>query len=141
MQRDAARHMTFPIDITTNLSKHPGATRLARGLAVLVEAQERQPDGLRQSRRSVVKALFPEEAERITTILEGQRKPRINAGRLIRAAKKAGLSVERVESDQDGKVSVIIAKPGAASEPVNISDLDEWLAKRRKRAKDNADQP
>ena len=111
-----------------------GASRLARGLAALVEASERQ------SRRSVVKALFPHDAERITAILEGQRKPRINAGRLIRAAKKAGLSVERVESDQDGKVSVIIAKPGAASEPVNISDLDEWLAKRRKRAKDNADQ-
>jgi hypothetical protein len=68
------------------------------------------------------------------------RKPRINAGRLIRAAKKAGLTVERVESDQDGKISVTIAKPGAASEPVSVSDLDDWLAKRRKKAKDNANQ-
>ena len=28
---------------TTNLTNHPGATRLARGLAALVEAQERRP--------------------------------------------------------------------------------------------------
>jgi hypothetical protein len=125
--------MTHPPDITKiAASERPRVNRLARGLEALLDAAERQPDGLRQSRRSVVKALFPHEAERITAILEGQRKPRINAGRLIRAAKKAGLTVERVEADQGGKISVIIAKPGAPSESVSVSDFDEWLAKRRR---------
>src|SRR5262245_13528164 len=108
MQRDAARHMTFPIDITTNLSKHPGATRLARGLAVLVEAQERQPDGLRQSRRSVVKALFPEEAKRITAILEGQHNPRKpTLVSVAKQANKAAIPVARYEMKPDGTVVVV----------------------------------
>src|SRR5215471_11222365 len=48
-----------------------GRSRLARGLQALLDQTERQPDGLRNSRRSVVKMLFPDEAERITAILEG----------------------------------------------------------------------
>ena len=50
---------------------HPGTSRLARGLAALVNETERQPNGMRDARRSVVKALFPREAEHITAILEG----------------------------------------------------------------------
>src|SRR5262249_8090066 len=48
-----------------------GLSRLGRGLAMLLDETERQPDGMRQARRSVVKMLFPDEAERITAILEG----------------------------------------------------------------------
>src|SRR5262249_17562006 len=49
----------------------PGHSRLGRGLQALLDAHERQPDGLRNSRRSVAKALSPRGAERITTILGG----------------------------------------------------------------------
>src|SRR5262245_35127097 len=48
-----------------------GLSRLGRGLAMLLDETERQPDGMRQARRSVVKMLFPDEAKRITAILEG----------------------------------------------------------------------
>src|SRR5262249_5241106 len=51
--------------------RYSGLSRLGRGLAMLIDETERQPDGMRQARRSVVKMLFPDEAGRITAILEG----------------------------------------------------------------------
>ena len=115
--------MTFPTDIITNLSKHPGVARLGRGLATLMDAQERQPDGLRQSRRSVVKALFPEEAERITAILEGQRKPRKpTLTSVAKQASKAAIPVARYEVKPDGTIVVVTGE----SEPAKSEN--PWLA-------------
>jgi hypothetical protein len=52
-----------------------GRERLRRGLEALLEAHERHPDGMRKLSCSVVKTMFPHEAERITAILEGQSSP------------------------------------------------------------------
>jgi len=112
---------------------HPGATRLGRGLAELVEAQERQPDGLRKVHHSVVKALFPAEAERITAILEGPaRKPRKpTLVSVARAARKAAIPVARYEIKLDGTIVVVTGEP----EPVESENpwpLDEFRTKETK---------
>jgi hypothetical protein len=114
--------MTHPPDNTkTAASERPGVNRLARGLQALRDAAERQPDGLRQSRRSVVKALFPHEAERITAILEGQRKPRKpTLTSVARAARKAGIDPARIEIRPDG--TVVVTDKGEAAES------NPWLA-------------
>src|SRR5215472_10949272 len=68
------RALPLPDGLRTHAeaSERPsGLSRLGRGLAMLLDETERQPDGMRQARRSVVKMLFPDEAERITAILEG----------------------------------------------------------------------
>jgi hypothetical protein len=115
--------MTHPPDNTKiAASERPGVNRLARGLEALLGAAERQPDGLRQSRRSVVKALFPHKAERITAILEGQRKPRRpTLTSIAKQASKAAIPVARYEVKPDGTV-VIITDKSEASEP------NPWLA-------------
>ena len=64
-----------------------GLSRLGRGLAMLLDETERQPDGMRQARRSVVRMLFPDEAKRITAILEG---PAPSPDGLKTAAQAAG---------------------------------------------------
>jgi hypothetical protein len=70
--------------------RHPGLSRLAHGLQTLLDETPRQGDGLRNSRRSVVKALFPHEAERITAILEGPaRKPRQSSPDGLKTAAQA----------------------------------------------------
>jgi hypothetical protein len=122
MQRHAGRHMTFQTDITTNPS---GATRLVGRTATF------HPDAVIERVLHSIEATLAGKPDPFPLSEKMRRKwfgwaapkTRINAGRLIRAAKKAGLAVERVESDQDGKVSVIIAKPGAAS---SVSDLNPW---------------
>jgi hypothetical protein len=49
------------------------------------------------------------------------------ATRLVRAALDAGLSVNRVECDPTGKISVFAGKPEMTGESDN--DLDKWLGK------------
>jgi hypothetical protein len=44
--------------------------------------------------------------------------------RAIRAAKKAGVEIARVEIEP-GKITVIVGKP----EPEQATDLDKWLGK------------
>ena len=47
------------------------------------------------------------------------------ATRLVRAALDAGLSINRVECDPAGKLSVIAGKPEITGE----NDFDKWLGK------------
>ena len=87
----------------------PGASRLARGLAALVTETERQPNGMRDARRSVVKALFPHEAERITAILEGTPTKCSERGMAKQAATILGLKPRKLQAmSQRGEI------PGAA---------------------------
>jgi nucleotide-binding universal stress UspA family protein len=127
MQRHAGRHMTQPPDnIKIAASERPRVNRLARGLQALLDAAERQPDGLRQSRRSVVKALFPHEAERITATLEGQRKPprRPTLTSIAKQASKAAIPVARYEVKPDGTVVVVTGEPPAET---SANEWDETL--------------
>jgi hypothetical protein len=122
MQRHAGRHMTQPPDITKiAASERPGVNRLARGLEALLAAAERQPDGLRQSRRSVVKALFPHEAERVTATLEGQRKPRRpSISKMIEEAERAGKPLASITMPDGTKLDF--------GTPESIEASNPWLA-------------
>ena len=101
-----------PPDIT-KIERSSGRSRLARGLEALLEAHERRPDGLRKMRRSVVNALFPAEAERITAILEGQRKPQ-HAERSERTTAKQAAAILGVKSRKLQAMSQRGEIPGAA---------------------------
>ena len=91
--------MTQTPDSTKIESERPqdGRSRLARGLQALVDETERQPDGLRNSRRSVVKALFPHEAERITAILERTTVERSERGTAKQAAAILGAPTRTIQ--------------------------------------------
>ena len=103
---------------------------MARGLAALVNETERQPNGMRDARRSVVKALFPHEAERITAILEGQRKPRKpTLTSVAKQASKAAIPVARYEVKPDGTIVVVTGE----SEPAKSEN--PWLAELPKETK------
>jgi hypothetical protein len=128
-----------PIKRGENIDQHN--RQFMRKLAVDVINSNPYRYGLTRSGRLVEMPRPPSpNGLKVAVQADRHRKPRTNAGRLIRAAKTAGLTVERVESDQHGKVSVIIANTGAPSAPMSATDLDQWLAKRRERAKGNADQ-
>src|SRR5215472_7250190 len=106
-RRWSRRHMTCPPNNTTEL--RPGASRLASGLARLVAETEREPNGMRDARRSVVKALFPHEAERITAILEGTPAKCSERGTAKQAAAILGLKPRKLQAmSQRGEI------PGAA---------------------------
>jgi hypothetical protein len=50
--------------------------------------------------------------------------------RAIKAVRKAGLEVSRVEVDKDGKIVIISGKPDEAT----TNDLDKWLAEHARQA-------
>ena len=49
-----------------------------------------------------------------------------DATRAARAAIAAGLDVQRIEIDRDGRIVVVTGKSEAAVEPAN--DLDKWMS-------------
>lgn len=55
-----------------------------------------------------------------------------DATRAARAVLKAGLNVQRVEIDKDGKIVVVIGKTETANEPA--TDFDRWKAKHARSA-------
>jgi len=75
----------------------------------LVAETEREPNGMRDARRSVVKALFPHEAKRITAILERTPAECNERGTAKQAAAILGIKPRKLQAmSQRGEI------PGAA---------------------------
>jgi len=108
-----------------------GRSRLARGLQALLDETERQPDGLRNSRRSVVKMLFPDEAGRITAILEGPAPSPDGLKTAAQATAKLNCSIKTLNAHvAAGDLRYVIIGKGTKRprKMFTDTDLDDFIA-------------
>ena len=102
-----------------------GLSRLGRGLAMLLDETERQPDGMRQARRSVVRMLFPDEAKRITAILEGPAPSPDGLKTAAQAAAKLGCSVKTLNGHiASGALRYVDVGHGKKRRRIRFTDAD-----------------
>jgi hypothetical protein len=123
-RRKGRRHMILPTDIT-NLINHPGAKRLGRGLAALVEAQERQPVAplpVDSAYRAALKEWLG---------VHKRKPPRPTLSRVAKQARTAAIAVARYEVKPDGTIAVVTGK-GEPAAPENPWPLDEFRRKETK---------
>jgi len=97
---------------------HPGISRLARGLAELVDEQERRP-------RTPAEAYLLRGFEALLGVrtLRTPRKPTLAS--VAKQASKAAIPVARYEVKPDGTVVVVTGQ----GEQQQGNELDEWIAK------------
>jgi hypothetical protein len=108
--------MTHPTDSTKIASD--GRSRLARGLAALVEAQERRPRTPAEA--CVLRGL--EAMLGVRKLRQVVRKPTLAS--VAKQASKAAIPVARYEMKPDGTV-VIVTGQGEQQR----NEVDEWIAK------------
>jgi len=115
--------MTQTPDSTKIESERPqdGRSRLARGLAALVEAQEHRPRTAAEA--CVLRGL--EAMLGVRKLRQVVRKPTLAS--VAKQASKAAIPVARYEMKPDGTVVIVTGKPEPA-EPEN-----PWLAELRKK--------
>jgi hypothetical protein len=123
--------MTFPTDIITNLSKHPG-TRLARGLEILMAQPPTAPSPLLIAVAEKILNSRPQGASSDPLTKDPvsppnpARKPRKpTLASVTKQARKAGIDPSRIEIRSDGTVIVVTGAP----EQQQGNEVDDWIAK------------